>query len=105
MLPQGTERVAYKMGKIERFEMSHVLFVQTQELAAGRQIVVHDIEHLAIDPLLQSRQCNRLGTVIDVRERYRVCTAQMQKDTKRTNAHPAGDGLLAGAINVSGPDD
>ena len=29
----------------------------------------------------------------------------MQKDAKCVNTHAAGDGLLAGAINVSGPDD
>src|SRR5271157_5171356 len=29
----------------------------------------------------------------------------MQKDTKRTDPHPARDALMAGAIDIAGPDD
>src|SRR5262249_6425120 len=87
------------------FEMSHIPFVQTQKLAARRQIIVHDVEYLAIDSILQSDECDRLCTVVNVRERDRVRAAKVQKDTKRPDPHPARDADFSGAIDGPRPDD
>jgi hypothetical protein len=60
------------MGKIDRFEASHVLLIQTEKLAAGGQVIVHDIEDLAVHTLDEPSQDDRFGTVVDVREGYGI---------------------------------
>jgi hypothetical protein len=92
------------VGHVKGPKTSHVPFVHAQKLTAGREVVIHDVEHLAIDAGLQSGECNRIGTVVNISERDSVGTAEMQKYTECIDAYPAGDSLVSGAIDVSGPD-
>src|SRR2546422_7128490 len=85
--------------------MPNILFVKTQKRPAGGKIIVDDIDHLAIDSSLQSRQHNRLYAIIHVRERYGVGATQVQKYPKRIDPYSPGDLLLAGTINRPGSHD
>ena len=60
------------MRNVEGPELFHILLVQSEELAAGRQVVIHHIENLIVHPFLQSREGNRFRTVIQVSERNGV---------------------------------
>src|SRR5580693_7455524 len=97
--------MADSMGDIHRWETSDIPLVLTQELPAGRKVVVEDVEDLAVHSRSQPCQRNGLCAVIDIRERYRVGATQVEKDTERSDSHPAGDVLLAGTIHAPWPDD
>jgi len=60
------------MGKIDGFEASHVFLVKTEKLTAGGEVIVNDIEDLAVYALDKAGQHDRFCTVIDVREGYRI---------------------------------
>jgi len=60
------------MGKINCFEVPNVFLIQTEKLAAGGEVIIDDIEDLAFHTLDEACQDNRFGTVIDVRQRYRI---------------------------------
>ena len=47
-LPEVTERITDSVRDVDGLEFSYVSFVQAQELPARRQVVIHDIENLAI---------------------------------------------------------
>ena len=49
--------------------------VQAQKPAAGRQIVVDDVEHLAFDPLGHARSHDGVDTVVYEGQRYRIGAA------------------------------
>jgi len=78
--------------------------VETQKLAAGRKIVVHDIEDFSFEASFQSCHYDCVGAVIDIRKGHHVGSAQMKKDAKRINAHSAGNALFAGTINIARSD-
>src|SRR5205085_6095185 len=52
----------------------------------------------------QSSQGDRIGTVIDISKRDRVRAAKVEKDAECADTHPARNAGIAGAINVSRPD-
>src|SRR5439155_16406994 len=68
-------------------------------------MIVHDVEHLAFDSSFQSRKHDRLGAVVNVRKRYRVGTAEMEKDPKGIDPHPRSNALIARTVDIPGPDD
>src|SRR5690348_15839377 len=49
LLPQTTQSVADTTWNVERLKASHMLLVQTKKLAAGGQVIVHQVEDFAID--------------------------------------------------------
>src|SRR6266567_8285263 len=91
------------MRNINRLEPPYMCLVQTQELAAGEVVVVHDIENFSLGSLLQSRKHNRIRTVIDIGKRYCIRSAEMQKHTKSTDPDPATYSFIARSIDMPGP--
>jgi hypothetical protein len=49
LLPQIAERITDNVRNIDRLEVSCVPLVETQKLAARGQVIVHDIEDLAVN--------------------------------------------------------
>src|SRR5262249_34080459 len=56
LLPESAERVADGVRQIDRSEAPDIPLVESQELAAGRQVIVDDVEDLSIDAVLQACQ-------------------------------------------------
>src|SRR4051812_23568828 len=69
--PQPAQRVADGVRNVNRTEPAHVSFVETQKLAAGRQVVVDDVENLLLDPRRQTCPNDGVRAVINERERQR----------------------------------
>src|SRR3974390_156447 len=101
-LPQPAQSVARSPGYVQRPEPMHVPFVEPQESSAGRKVVVHNVEDLAVDFLLHTRKQDGVGTIIDVSEWYGVTAAHMEEWAEAIDAHAAGDAGLSGTINRSG---
>src|ERR1017187_5303750 len=74
-------------------------------MPAGRKIVIYDIKHLAINAFLQSGESNRLCTVVNVRQRYRIGTTDMQKYTEGIDAYAICKVPFAGTVHGPGPHD
>jgi hypothetical protein len=66
-LPKGTQGVGQGLGNGHRPEISHLLFVGSQEISTGGQLIVHDIEHLAFYSLDEPGKHDCLSAVVDVR--------------------------------------
>ena len=92
------------MRNINRLESPYLPFVQTQELAAGREIVVDNIEDFAVGSLCQSHHGNCIGAVVDVSKGYYVRSAKMQEYAKRADSYAAMNGFVARAVNNAGSD-
>src|SRR5882724_9915753 len=97
--------MADEVGDIERREPPDVGLVQTQEPAARGKIVVDDVEDFALHASPESREGDRLRTVVDVRERDGVAATHVQEDSERPDPHAARDVGLAGTVHRPRPDD
>src|SRR5437667_3224236 len=73
-------------------------------LPARRQVIVHHVEGLAVNPFNEPRQDDCICAVINIRKGYRVRAAQMQERTECTNPDPARNTVLAIAINAAWSD-
>src|ERR1700730_2111536 len=102
-LPQETQGMTCRVRNIDGSEMSDVLLVPAQELPAGGQVVVDDVEHFTIDGRGQAGEHDGLRAVVHVRERYRVGAAQMEEDTERADADPTADIVFSRTVDGAGP--
>src|SRR4029453_916879 len=86
---------------IDRSEPSDISFVEAQELPARRQGAVHQIEDLAVDTRRQSRERDGVGAIVDVGQRQRVRSAEMEKWTEGSQPDASGYRLLLRAPPIT----
>ena len=97
------EQVEQWIGNRDGTETARVPFEIAQEISAARQFVVHDVEHLAIDSLHQSREGNGFGAVVHISQRNAISTAKMQEYPKSVDPDPRSELLTrARAENCPG---
>src|SRR5262245_50909277 len=68
-----------------------MLFVQPQELATCRQIIIHHVEDLPIYTFLNSRQYDSLSAVIDIGEWEPIGAPEMKKNSKCVEPDPSSN--------------
>jgi len=61
-----------------------MLFVETQECSARRQVVVDNVENFSINALFKPGQDNRVSAVVNVDERHRIGSTEVQENTERS---------------------
>ena len=83
LLPKPGTRVEKRIRNAQRSEIAHLPFEGAQELPAGRQIVIHNVQNLALHALHQPCHHYGLRTVINVSERNLVAASQMQISAER----------------------
>src|SRR5438309_3756567 len=105
LLPGEAERVTHGVGHIDGRKASDVPLVQAQKAPARGQIVVDDVEDLAVDARGQSRAGDRLCAVVDIGQRDGIGAAQVEKEPEGVDADPARDGVLARAKYRARSDD
>ena len=85
--------------------MLHVPLVQPQEAPAGRKVVVHHIEHLAVHTTHEPSQHDGIRTVIDVCEWNGIGASEVQKEPERADPHSVCNGFIARTVHIAGSDD
>src|SRR5215831_4712403 len=76
-LPEAAQSVAHGLGQVNRREAAYVAFVEPEELPARRHVIIHDIEHLAVDAWLESGEHDGFGAVVDERQRNGIAAAEV----------------------------
>jgi hypothetical protein len=85
--------------------VTDVCLVESKEVAARDQVVVHNIEYFSLDPRHQASQENRVSTVVNVGERYEVGATEVEKHPKGVYPDPACNGLIPWPVDISRPDE
>jgi len=80
------KRISDRVGQVDGSEAAHAPLVQIQKLPAGRKVIVHDVESLAVDPALQPGEDDGFRAVVDIGQRQRVRPAEMKEDAERPDA-------------------
>src|SRR5262245_51227660 len=77
-------------------------FVEPQELATCWQIVVNDIENLAVNAFGDARQENRVRTVVHIREWHDIPRAEVEEDAECCSTDPSRDSGMAWPVHGAG---
>ena len=89
------------MRDIEGSEGTDFLLVHCQKLPARRKVIVHDVEDLAFHSFLDSRQGDRLSTVIYICKRDGIRSSQMEKNAESIHSDASMNPFLARPVNNS----
>src|SRR5438034_7691419 len=82
LFPPVAERVAHHVRQVDGGETSDIFLIQTQKLAARREVIVDDIEDLTIDSFHQASQNDCFRAIVHIGEGQGVGTADMQKESE-----------------------
>src|SRR5262249_15480203 len=104
-LPEQAEQVADGRGQVEGAEALHVTLVRSEELTAGRQVVVGHVAVLGVDPGDEPGTPAGGRAGLHVREGAATAATEMQEDAEGVDADAVGDGRVPGTVDIPGPDD
>src|ERR1700747_1813729 len=81
-LPQPAKSVSHRVRNWYGQEGSHLLFVSSQERPARWQLIIDNIEHLALSSFYKPGEHNSLGAIVDVSQGQLSASPQVHEKPK-----------------------
>jgi hypothetical protein len=86
LLPKIAKEIESPIWNVKRAKATHVVFVEFEEVARGRQVVVDNVEDFAINASNYASQGDRLGTIVNVGQGNVIGASEVKKETERVDA-------------------
>ena len=91
------------MWNVKRSEVFYITLIESEELSTGWKVVIHDVEHFALDSRPQTGQDNRICAVVNVGERNSIASPKMKKHPEGVDSDTSRDLLLPWSIDRPRP--